>query len=95
MGYFRITLLRSGIGLPKKIRGVLEAIGLRKRMAITFLPISRDSAGQIMKIKELVDVQEVEHAKTRQQLKAERRPDPGFYVETRSRDWMMDAGTGR
>jgi large subunit ribosomal protein L30 len=86
MTYFRITLLRSAIGLPTRTKAILEAIGLRKRMATIFLPVSRDSAGQIMKIKELVDVQEVAEAKTRQELKQERRPDPGFWVERAARD---------
>ena len=92
MSYFRITLLRSAIGLPQRTKAVLKAIGLRKRMATVFLPVSRDSAGQIMKIKELVDVQEVESAQTRQQVKEERKPDAGFYVESGSRDWMTRAG---
>jgi large subunit ribosomal protein L30 len=94
MPYFRITLLRSAIGLPKKTRGVLLALGLRKRMATSFVPVSSDTAGQIMKVKELVDVQEVGEEKTRAQVKAERKPDAGFYVEVRAREWMMGAGGG-
>jgi hypothetical protein len=41
-----------------------------------------------MKVKELVDIQEVDRAKTRQEVREERRPDAGFYVESRARDWM-------
>ena len=88
MSYFRITLLRSAIGLPQRTKAVLQALGLRKRMATVFIPVSRDSAGQIMKVKELVDVREVEQAKSRQEVREERRPDAGFYVESRARDWM-------
>jgi hypothetical protein len=35
-----------------------------------------------MKVKELVAVQEVDRALTKEELKAERRPDAGFYLES-------------
>ncbi|KAL2071474.1 hypothetical protein VTL71DRAFT_12709 [Oculimacula yallundae] len=81
MAYFRITLMRSGIGLTKRTQGVLKALGLRTRMKTVFYPVTPEVAGQIMKVKELVSVREVDKALTAQELKAERRPDPGFYME--------------
>jgi ribosomal protein L30 len=87
MAYFRITLMRSAIGLPERTRGVLAALGLRKRMRTVFHPVSQHMAGQIMKVKELVDVEEVEEALSKEQFKAARTPDAGFYVEKK-------AGTG-
>jgi large subunit ribosomal protein L30 len=84
MTYFRITLIRSAIGLPKKTRGVLAALGLRKRMATVFHPVTPDSAGQIMKVKELVAVSEVAEAKEKWQIQEERRPEKGYYLEERS-----------
>lgn len=86
MPYFRITLMRSAIGLPTKVSGVLKALGLRRRMDTVYQPVSPDSAGQIMKVKELVDVTEVEHAVSRRVQKELRRPDPGFWVERRAKD---------
>ena len=83
--YFRITLMRSGIGLPKRTQGVLKALGLRQRMKTVFYPVSPEVAGQIMKVKELVAVQEVDKASTKEELKAERKPDPGFYMERAAR----------
>jgi large subunit ribosomal protein L30 len=83
MPYFRITLLRSGIGMPQKVQGVLKALGLRKRMTTVYHPVSQSVAGQIMRIKELVDVKEVEQAFTKEQMREARRPDPGYYVERR------------
>ena len=82
MSYFRITLMRSGIGLPKRTQGVLKALGLRQRMKTVFFPVTPEVAGQIMKVKELVAVQEVDKAMTKQELRDERRPDPGYYIET-------------
>ncbi len=82
MSFFRITLMRSGIGLPKRTQGVLKALGLRHRMRTVFYPVSPEVAGQIMKVKELVAVEEVDKALTREELRAERKPDPGFYIES-------------
>ncbi|KAJ6127273.1 hypothetical protein N7523_002885 [Penicillium sp. IBT 18751x] len=79
--YFRITLLRSAIGLPRRSTDVLKALGLKKRMATVFHPVSPSVAGQIMRVKELVSVQEVEQALTKQQVHLERKPDPGYYIE--------------
>lgn len=81
MSFFRITLTRSGIGMPRRTQGVLKALGLRHRMATVFYPVSPEVAGQIMKVKELVSVQEVDKPLTKEELRAERRPDPGFYLE--------------
>ncbi|KAG4440897.1 hypothetical protein IFR05_003647 [Cadophora sp. M221] len=81
MSYFRITLMRSGIGLTKRTQGVLKALGLRQRMKTVFYPVTPEVAGQIMKVKELVSVREVDRALTVQELIAERKPDTGFYME--------------
>ncbi|KAE8162489.1 ribosomal protein L30p/L7e-domain-containing protein [Aspergillus tamarii] len=77
MSYFRVTLVRSAIGLPRRTTDVLKALGLKKRMATVFHPVSPSVAGQIMKVKELVDV-----------LHFERKPDPGYYIEqTSGAEW--------
>ena len=81
MAYFKITLIRSAIGLPEKTQGVLAALGLRKRMRTVFHPVHPQVAGQIMKFKELVAVSEVERALTKREMKDIRKPDPGYYVE--------------
>ncbi|EFQ85916.1 hypothetical protein PTT_18995 [Pyrenophora teres f. teres 0-1] len=88
MPYFRITLMRSGIGMPQKTQGVLHALGLRKRMTTVYHPVSQSVAGQIMRIKELVDVKEVAYPKTKEQMRRERRPDRGYYVEMRAGEAM-------
>ncbi|KAK4987697.1 39S ribosomal protein L33, mitochondrial [Elasticomyces elasticus] len=83
MPYLRITLLRSAIGLPKPTLGVLKALGLRKRLATVYHPISPSVAGQVFRVKELVDVQEVEERLTREEMREWRRPESGFWVEKR------------
>ncbi|KAI9848252.1 MAG: 39S ribosomal protein L33, mitochondrial [Thelocarpon superellum] len=82
MAFFRVTLVRSAIGLPARTQGVLRALGLRKRMRTVYHPVSTDVAGQIMKVKELISVQEVEQPLTKAEMRERRRPDPGYYVET-------------
>ncbi|KAK3215200.1 hypothetical protein GRF29_19g2568866 [Pseudopithomyces chartarum] len=86
MPYFRITLMRSGIGMPQKVQGVLHALGLRKRMTTVYHPVTQSVAGQIMRIKELVDVKEVKHAMSKEQMRAARRPDKGYYIERRAEE---------
>ena len=81
MPFFRVTLIRSAIGLPQKTRGVLNALGLRKRMATVFVPVNSSTAGQIMKVKELVAIAEVEKVLSKAEVKAQRTPDPGYYIE--------------
>ncbi|RVX68409.1 hypothetical protein B0A52_07409 [Exophiala mesophila] len=80
MTYFRITLIRSAIGLPAKSTNVLKALGLRKRMATVYHPVSLSVAGQIMKVKELVAVSEVDKALTKEEINRERVPDKGYYA---------------
>lgn len=86
MAFFRITLLRSAIGLPKQSSRVLAALGLTKRLATVYQPVTPSTAGQVFAVKELVDVEEVEQALTKQQMKDLRRPEPGFYIESRASD---------
>ena len=93
MSYFRITLIRSAIGLPEKSTNVLKALGLRKRMATVFHPVSPAVAGQIMKVKELLAVREVDKPLTKQEVHAERVPDSGFYIESTATDNLPNSGT--
>jgi len=89
MSFFRITLHRSAIGLPERTRGVLAALGLRRRNQVVFHPVSAQFAGMILKVKELVKVEEVERALTRAEVKAERTPDAGFYLESRAKGGVL------
>lgn len=83
MSFFRITLHRSSIGLPERTRGVLKALGLHRRGRVAFHPVSAQVGGMILKVKELVRVEEVSERLTRGEVKSERTPDKGFWVERR------------
>lgn len=82
--YFRITLLRSAIGLPKRSSGVLAALGLHKRLRTVYHPVTPDVAGHIFAVKELVDVQEVSQRLSNEEMRELRRPESGFWVEKRA-----------
>lgn len=81
--FFRITLQRSAIGLPERTRGVLAALGLHRRCQTVFHPVEPQFAGMVMKVKELVRVDEVDRRLTAAEIKASRTPDLGFWVETK------------
>lgn len=55
-------------------------------MRTVYHPVTPDVAGQIFRVKELVDVQEVDRALSKVEMKELRRPDTGFYVEKRAAD---------
>jgi hypothetical protein len=55
-------------------------------MATVYHPVTPATAGQIFAVKELVEVQEVDKALTPKEMKDLRRPETGYYVETRVQD---------
>jgi len=83
MSFFKITLIRSGIGMTERQNGVLKALGLRKRMKTVYHPVTRDTAGMIMKVKELLAVSEVERPLTKAETHARRKPPVGYVIEGR------------
>lgn len=50
-------------------------------MQTVFHPVHPQFAGMIMKVKELVKVEEVEKPMTTRELRDSRRPEAGFWVE--------------
>jgi len=55
-------------------------------MATVFHPVTPDIAGQLMRVKELIAVSEVEENLTKREVREERVPDSGFYIERRAGD---------
>ncbi|KAF7731682.1 hypothetical protein EC973_008853 [Apophysomyces ossiformis] len=77
--YFKVTLTRSTIGLSKDYRAAAKTLGLHRLHQTTYQPISPSSAGLILKLKELVKVENVDSIPTKEELKAAK-PDRGFKV---------------
>ncbi|KAK9759755.1 39S ribosomal protein L33, mitochondrial [Basidiobolus ranarum] len=75
-GFFKITLIRSCIGLHPKTRRAVKALGFRRLQQTVFRPQTSDVAGTILKLKEILKVHNVKQPhETR--VKAAR----GFVVE--------------
>ncbi|GJN94245.1 hypothetical protein Rhopal_007319-T1 [Rhodotorula paludigena] len=64
--HYLVTLVRSPLHLGPSARGALASLGLHsKRLASVVVPVSRESAGALLAVKELVAVREVSDAEVR------------------------------
>ncbi len=89
--HFKITLRRSGISLGDKITGTLEALGLHKRHQTVYHRHSGDIAGKILKVKELVEVENVstDAVRNKWEQRQERKAVRGYTVVGSKRDAFM------
>ena len=80
--HYRITLRRSAISLASNVKGTLVALGLHRRMQTVFHRHTPESAGKILRVKELVEVANVPASAVRtktEQMRARKSPR-GFVV---------------
>ncbi|KAI9144900.1 hypothetical protein BKA69DRAFT_1051991 [Paraphysoderma sedebokerense] len=84
--YFKVTLLRSTIGLPRATRKTVTALGLKKPHSVVYQPVNPSTAGSILKLKEILKVENMVF-KNKDDLenyqkweKRCRKKDPGFEV---------------
>lgn len=80
--HYRITLRRSAISLPTRIKGTLESLGIHRRMQTVYHEHSPINAGKILRVKELVEVENVPASavRTKTEQRRERRPPRGYAV---------------
>ncbi|EGW31483.1 uncharacterized protein SPAPADRAFT_62054 [Spathaspora passalidarum NRRL Y-27907] len=76
--YYKITQVRSVIGMPEKKRQILTALGLRKRNYIKYQKVDHRIANQLAMVKELVKVELTDKCQTRQEINQDRKFKPGF-----------------
>ncbi|KAG8985062.1 hypothetical protein FRB90_004960 [Tulasnella sp. 427] len=83
--HFKITLKRSAIGLPDRYKATLESLGIWRRMQTVFMPHSPEAAGKILRVKELVEVQNVptSQVRTKAEQRQERKAPRGYVVVDR------------
>jgi large subunit ribosomal protein L30 len=81
--HYKITLRRSAISLQEKIKGTVTALGLRRRHQTVYQAHTPEAAGMILRIKELVEVENVPASAVRTQgeQRKERKAPRGFTVE--------------
>lgn len=77
--YYKVTLKRSAIGLPQDIRAASKTLGLVRLHQTSYKPVNASNAGLILKLKELVKVEVVDHIPTTEELKAAK-PPRGYTV---------------
>ncbi|ORZ20352.1 hypothetical protein BCR42DRAFT_408587 [Absidia repens] len=77
--YYKITLKRSTIGLSKDYRAAAHTLGLYRLQQTTYQPVNASTAGSILKLKELVKVENIAAIPTKEDLLAAKTPR-GFKV---------------
>lgn len=82
--FYKVTQLKSAIALPAIYKENLVKLGLLRRGQTVYHDITPQQAGMIAKVKELVKVELVSEKLTKEQMRNQRRSDPGFTVEKRS-----------
>ena len=57
MKYYRVELLKSLIGMNKRTKAIAESLYLSRINSYRYLPVTASTAGSILKLRSLVDVQ--------------------------------------
>jgi ribosomal protein L30/L7E len=78
--HYLVTLLRSPLHLPKNIATTCTSLGLSHRLSSSIVPISRETAGAILQVKELVGIRAVGIEEV---------------SKAAGREWRMRAGEGK
>lgn len=74
----QVKLYKSIIGLPRKLKGVTQVLGLKRTHQTVFLKITPYTVGQLVKLKELIKIKliGVNEMPARNYLKT----PPGFII---------------
>lgn len=77
--HYLVTLLRSPLHLPAKVKATVASLGLHKRLASVVVPVSPTNHGYLLKCKELVAVRPVSQQQIQEWASPEwsRRPGKG------------------
>lgn len=91
--FWKVTLMRSGIGLPKRRNDTLIALGLRKRFRTVYKPVNPQTAGLLLRVKELIKVELVKENEivTIEEMKERRKSDKGYVVESLGTGYLLPA----
>ena len=82
MTHYKITLRRSAIALPEPFKATLVSLGIHRRMPSVYHPHTPECAGKILKLKELVEVENVSASavRTKTEQRQERKASRGYKV---------------
>ncbi|CAL1715792.1 unnamed protein product [Somion occarium] len=78
--HYKITLQRSAISLAPRMKATLVSLGIHRRLQTVFHPHNPINAGKILRVKELVHVENVsaDEVRTKTEQRRERRPARGY-----------------
>lgn len=76
--FYKITQVRSTIGMPPRTRKNIEALGLKRRNQIIYQKVSAATAHRLSLVKELVKIDLVDTPKTKEEINKDRKFNPGF-----------------
>ncbi|CAB4252969.1 similar to Saccharomyces cerevisiae YMR286W MRPL33 Mitochondrial ribosomal protein of the large subunit [Maudiozyma barnettii] len=85
MVFYKATLVRSLIGMPKVTREIVKTLGFGKRGSVIYREVTPAITGSLLKVKELVKVEVTEQALSKEMQRELRKSNPGFTVEKRER----------
>ncbi|CCF55723.1 hypothetical protein KAFR_0A02870 [Kazachstania africana CBS 2517] len=83
MVYYRATLVRSLIGLPKTTRTIVKTLGFTKRGSTIYRKVTPAITGSLLKVKELISLKLTEKSVTKAEQREIRKSNPGYIVEKR------------
>ena len=80
--HYKITLRRSAISLPESFKATLVSLGIHRRMQTVYHPHTPECAGKVLKVKELVEVENVPASavRTKTEQRQERKASRGYRV---------------
>ncbi|GAB5593653.1 hypothetical protein Unana1_08553 [Umbelopsis nana] len=78
--FFKISLKRSTIGLAPEYRAAAKTLGLHRSHQTVYRPANPTNAGLILKLKELVKVENVASVPSKQEIKAAAKAPRGYQV---------------
>jgi large subunit ribosomal protein L30 len=80
--FWKVTLMRSGVGLSKRRNDTLAALGLKKRYRAVFMPVNPQVTGLLLRVKELIKLELVDKIETKEEMKANKKPPKGYVVDS-------------
>lgn len=78
--FYKITQLRSTIGVAPRVRDNMKILGLKRRNHVIYQRVSPSTAHRLNIVKELVKIELVDHRKTPEELAMDRKYKPGFQL---------------
>jgi large subunit ribosomal protein L30 len=81
--FFKISLKRSTIGLAPEFKAAAKTLGLHRSHQTVYRPANSTNAGLILKLKELVKVENVASIPTKEEIKVAAKAPRGYQIASK------------